>query len=82
MSARTWSFGLVSLAVALAVYSIATRTVAPVEPSSSTVTLTMIIVTPVNATGAGIPEDWALVRNGHGLTYWAAPSVWKELERK
>lgn len=42
----------------------------------------MVVVTPANVTGEGIPKGWALVRNGRGLTYWAAPEVWKTFERE
>ena len=78
MTPRVWSGGIVGLAVALAAYSFATRTPAAPEPERPQ----WIVVTPENVGGHGIPEGWALVRNGRGLTYWAAPEAWKELERK
>lgn len=43
---------------------------------------TMVPVTPANVRGEGVPIDWALVRNGRGLEYWAAPEVWHAMERK
>ena len=70
-------WGLVGLAVALAAYSFAVRpTAAASEPPQ------MTIVSPTNVCGSGIPDDWAMVRNGRGLSYWAAPEIWKTMERK
>ncbi len=70
-------WGLVGLAVALAAYSFAVRpTAAASEP------LPMVVVSPANVCGRGVPDDWAMVRTGRGLSYWAAPEIWKTMERK